>query len=69
VDPDGVIRLVGVILVGVPSLPLAACRGQDPRLFDPDRLDGELVAARIERRQLAREICDGCPERRRCPTC
>ncbi len=32
-DPDGVIRLVGKILRGVPSLPLAACRGRS-ELFD-----------------------------------
>jgi hypothetical protein len=38
VDPDATVRLIGVILAGVPSLPLAACRYHDPWLSRrPDR--------------------------------
>lgn len=67
-DPHASACLIGTILRGVPSLPLAACRGHDPRLFD-DRIDGENPATRIQRHELARRVYTGCPERHRCPTC
>lgn len=62
-DPDGVARLVGVILAGAPSLPGAACRGRYD-LFDevPDR-DPERHLLQRQRLELAAELCCGCPAR------
>jgi WhiB family transcriptional regulator, redox-sensing transcriptional regulator len=47
-----------------------ACRGVDPRLFDPASLD-ELRAVRfqpqrIERLRAAHRVCAGCPVRVQC---
>jgi WhiB family transcriptional regulator, redox-sensing transcriptional regulator len=38
---------------------IAACRGLDPGLFDPDPMDHSSVAA-------ARQVCAGCPVRIDC---
>lgn len=37
----------------------AACRGQDPAVFFPDRGRGELIAQ-------AQAVCDNCPVREAC---
>lgn len=51
VDPDGVVRLLSLVLWELPALPGAACRGQWPD-FD-DRLPGETREQQQERLNAA----------------
>ncbi len=59
-DPDGVVRLVGVILRDTPHLPGAACRGRFELFDDVAREDPALRAARL---RAAAALCLGCPAR------
>jgi hypothetical protein len=65
VDPDGVIRLVGAILRGTPSLPGAACRG---RYELHDEIPGQPTRRGVaeilqQRRTAAAALCQRCPVR------
>ncbi|MGH3777296.1 MAG: hypothetical protein ACRDRR_16470 [Pseudonocardiaceae bacterium] len=63
-NPDGTIRLVGLILRGTPHLPGAVCRGRSG-LFD--EVAWEDAALRAERRREAAALCRSCPTRPACP--
>ncbi|MGH4012208.1 MAG: hypothetical protein ACRDTH_29285 [Pseudonocardiaceae bacterium] len=67
-DPDGTVRLLGVILAGAPSLPGAVCRGRYD-LFDevPAGRGPERALAEQERLQAAARVCGGCRARFACP--
>lgn len=66
-DPDGTIKLLGVILRGLPNLTGAACHGRH-ELFDEltGRLSPRVRELQRQRDSLAVEMCRGCPARPAC---
>ena len=62
-DADGSIKLLGVILRGVPNLPGAACQGHHELFEDVAHEDPVLRAQRVA---TAARLCRSCPERPAC---
>ena len=65
-DPDGTVRLLGVILAGAPSLPAAGCRGRYDLFDDVPGRGPELHAQERQRLELAAALCRTCPARPAC---
>ncbi|HSL07756.1 MAG TPA: hypothetical protein VK887_07220 [Pseudonocardiaceae bacterium] len=66
-DPDGTVRLLGVILAGAPSLPGAACRGRWELFDDVPGRDPERHAQQRQRLELAAGLCRTCAAWPACP--
>jgi hypothetical protein len=63
VDLDGTVRLIGVILIGTPSLPLAVCRHHDPRGYSTT---GSTVIPASNTASAVHgfvDLCSRCPSR------
>jgi hypothetical protein len=63
VDPNGTIKLLDVILRGLPNLPDAACQGHHQLYEDGAREDPVLRAQRVA---TAARLCRSCPQQVAC---